>query len=96
MLEIALHGAMLYLVLFVLLGLTLRRPAGEINTLDLVFVAADSAADAAAPSPDDHSAGAVLPRTMRREYLTLNELQAQLRAQGIGEIAGPAILYRVR
>ena len=127
-LEIVLRGTLVYLALFLLLRVVLKRESGGVGITDLLVVVliADAAQNAMAAEyqsiPDglvlcgtiifwafalDWVAyhvpavrpwisspplllikdGKMLPRNMRRELITEDELQSQLREQGIDDLA---------
>jgi uncharacterized membrane protein YcaP (DUF421 family) len=134
LLDLFLRGTMMYLVIFVLLRLVLRRQVGDIGTSDVLVIVllAEVSGNAMAANAKSISEGAILVgtvllwsyliewaqhrfpaferlirepklklidngrflrRNMRTEFVTVEELMAQLREQGVEDRAEVKAAY---
>lgn len=134
LLDLFLRGTMMYLVIFVLLRLVLRRQVGDIGTSDVLVIVllAEVSGNAMAADAKSISEGAILVgtvllwsyviewvqhrfpaverlirepklklidngrllrRNMRTEFVTVEELMAQLREQGVEDRAEVKAAY---
>ena len=134
LLDLVLRGTMMYLVIFVLLRLVLRRQVGDIGTSDVLVIVllAEVSGNAMAANANSIPEGAILVgtvllwsyliewaqhrfpaierlirepklklidngrllrRNMRTEFVTVEELMAQLREQGVEDRAEVKAAY---
>lgn len=134
LLELMLRGSLMYLAIFVLLRLMLRRQAGGIGTSDVLVIVLIAEVAGNGIAPNDESVvegvllvgtilfwsyvvewlqyrfpaferlvrqpklklienGRMLRRNMRREFVTTEELMAQLREDGLEDCANVKAAY---
>ena len=132
--ELVLRGTIMYLLIFVMLRLVLRRQVGGIGTADILVIVLISEVSGNAVSPNEQSVveggilvatilfwsfvtqwlqyrfpaferlvrepklklvenGRLLRRNMRKEFVTLDELMAQLRENGLEDCSAVKAAY---